>query len=83
MHSLHLKTKKWTASMLAAGLIVSVSAGVSATSANAAASSASCINKIFGPGGKAAGQGVTIKAGMLLAMTGAGAFFGNVMSKGA
>jgi branched-chain amino acid transport system substrate-binding protein len=80
----YLKTKKWTASMLATGLVISAMAGVSTTSANAASSSSTnCVNQIFGAGGKAAGKGVTIKAGMLLAMTGAGSFFGNVMSKGA
>jgi len=42
-----------------------------------------CINEIFGPGGEAAGEGVTLNGGMLLAMTGAGSFFGDVMSKGA
>lgn len=42
-----------------------------------------CINEIFGPGGPEAGEGVTLNGGMLLAMTGAGSFFGDVMSKGA
>jgi branched-chain amino acid transport system substrate-binding protein len=73
--------RKWIAATLASGLLVSAFSGISATSANAAPST--CINKIFGAGGKAAGQGVTINAGMLLAMTGAGSFFGDVMSKGA
>lgn len=41
------------------------------------------LNKIFGPGGKKAGQGVTIDAGMLLAVTGQGSFYGRVMSRGA
>jgi branched-chain amino acid transport system substrate-binding protein len=41
------------------------------------------LNSIFGAGGKAAGAGVTIPAGMLLAMTGQGSFFGKVMSSGA
>jgi branched-chain amino acid transport system substrate-binding protein len=78
------RQRKLAATAVATGLFVSVFTGVSALNANAAStSSATCINKIFGPGGKAAGKGVTIKAGMLLAMTGAGSFFGNVMSKGA
>lgn len=64
------------------------SGGTSTTSAatdsgSAPAAQATCINDIFGAGGEAAGQGVTVKAGMLLAMTGAGSFFGDVMSKGA
>jgi len=41
-----------------------------------------CINDIFGAGGPEAGEGVVINNGMLLAMTGAGSFFGEVMSKG-
>lgn len=49
----------------------------------AAAQDASPLNEIFGPGGVEGGEGVTIKGGMNLAMTGQGAFFGDVMSKGA
>lgn len=41
------------------------------------------LQAIFGPGGKEGGSGVTIPAGMLLAMTGQGSFFGKVMSSGA
>lgn len=41
------------------------------------------VKEIFGPGGKAAGQGVTVPVGMVLAMTGPGAFTGEVMSRGA
>lgn len=41
------------------------------------------LNTIFGPGGKAAGQGVTINDGMMLAVTGQGSFYGRVMSRGA
>jgi branched-chain amino acid transport system substrate-binding protein len=41
------------------------------------------LNDIFGPGGKAGGSGVVIPAGMMLAMTGQGSFFGKVMSRGA
>ena len=41
------------------------------------------LNKIFGPGGEKAGQGIEISDGMMLAMTGQGSFFGKVMSRGA
>lgn len=63
-------------------------AATETTAAESAAESATsgegtCINEIFGPGGEAAGEGVTLNGGMLLAMTGAGSFFGDVMSKGA
>lgn len=49
----------------------------------AAAQDADPLNGIFGPGGVEGGEGVTIQGGMNLAMTGQGAFFGDVMSKGA
>jgi len=73
--------RKLLAASLASGLVVASLVGTASTSANAATTT--CISKIMGPGGKAAGQGVTINAGMLLAMTGGGSFFGDVMSKGA
>lgn len=41
------------------------------------------LNDIFGPGGPEGGQGINLKVGMLLAVTGEGSFFGDVMSKGA
>lgn len=41
------------------------------------------INEIFGEGGEEAGQGQTVNVGMVLAMTGPGAFTGKVMSQGA
>ncbi|MCW2793557.1 MAG: hypothetical protein JWO76_2655 [Nocardioides sp.] len=41
------------------------------------------LNDIFGPGGKEGGAGVTLSAGMLLAITGQGSFFGKVMGNGA
>ncbi|WP_343904617.1 ABC transporter substrate-binding protein [Nocardioides aquiterrae] len=41
------------------------------------------LQDIFGPGGEEGGSGVTLTAGMLLAMTGQGSFFGKVMSQGA
>jgi len=47
------------------------------------ANQAKQLNGIFGPGGKEGGSGVTLSAGMLLAMTGQGSFFGKVMSRGA
>ncbi len=49
----------------------------------ALAQDANPLNDIFGPGGVEAGEGITIQGGMNLAMTGQGAFFGDVMSKGA
>ena len=57
------------------------SGGTSSAPATDAASAG--LQKIFGPGGKPGGAGVTISAGMLLAVTGQGSFFGDVMSKGA
>jgi branched-chain amino acid transport system substrate-binding protein len=52
--------------------------------ASASASTANTpFNKIFGPGGKDAGSGVTLKDGMLLAVTGAGSFYGQTMSQAA
>jgi branched-chain amino acid transport system substrate-binding protein len=44
---------------------------------------AKALQAIFGPGGKAGGSEVTLSAGMLLAITGQGSFFGKVMSQGA
>ncbi len=44
---------------------------------------AKALQDIFGPGGKAGGSEVALAAGMLLAMTGQGSFFGKVMSQGA
>ena len=41
------------------------------------------LNTIFGPGGVEGGEGIDLQGGMNLAMTGQGAFFGEVMSKGA
>jgi len=41
------------------------------------------LNAVFGPGGEAAGQGLTINVGMLVAVTGVGSFYGDVMPKGA
>jgi branched-chain amino acid transport system substrate-binding protein len=41
------------------------------------------LTDIFGPGGKEGGSEVTLAAGMLLAVTGQGSFFGKVMSQGA
>ena len=78
-------------------LLASCSSGDSATEATTAAETAApaesaaattdaagnCITDIFGAGGPAAGEGLVINDGMLLAMTGAGSFFGEVMSKGA
>lgn len=44
---------------------------------------AKALQDIFGPGGKAGGSEVELSAGMLLAVTGQGSFFGKVMSQGA
>lgn len=66
----------------AASAAPSAAASAAASGAATTAASDSCITEIFGAGGPAAGEGVTIKNGMLLAMTGAGSFFGDVMSKG-
>ncbi len=54
-----------------------------AGTANADSPEAKALTAIFGPGGKEGGSGVTLSAGMLLAMTGQGSFFGKVMSQGA
>lgn len=59
------------------------SAPATSAAASSPAASGNCINDIFGAGGPEAGEGVTISAGMLLAVTGQGSFFGDVMSKGA
>ncbi|MCW2599661.1 MAG: hypothetical protein JWM02_1490 [Frankiales bacterium] len=60
------------------------STGSSAPTLSAAdAAAAQGLTTIFGPGGKPGGAGVVVPAGMLLAMTGQGSFFGKVMSSGA
>jgi len=59
------------------------SGGTTSSTPAADSAASSGLHKIFGPGGKAGGSGVTIPAGMLLAVTGQGSFFGDVMSKGA
>lgn len=50
------------------------------SAATSAASGGTVLNDIFGPGGKEAGQGLTVVHGMNLAMTGGGSFYGEVMS---
>lgn len=72
------------------GLLKAAAAGAVAAAGSrysfpryAAAQESSPLNEIFGPGGVEGGEGVTIQGGMNLAMTGQGAFFGDVMSKGA
>lgn len=67
----------------AAGSRLSFPRYAAAQEASPAAGGASPLNAIFGPGGVEGGEGVTIQGGMNLAMTGQGAFFGDVMSKGA
>jgi branched-chain amino acid transport system substrate-binding protein len=59
------------------------SGGSSIPTAKVDPAAANGLHKIFGPGGKAGGADVTLSAGMLLAMTGQGSFFGKVMSRGA
>lgn len=70
---------------LAAGGALSFSAFVAACggSTTTSSSSNSVLNKLFPGSGKEAGQGVIIEDGMMLAVTGAGSFFGKVMSRGA
>jgi branched-chain amino acid transport system substrate-binding protein len=67
----------------AAGMAVGAAGKYSFPSYVASAQEANPLNEIFGPGGVEGGEGVTIQGGMNLAMTGQGAFFGDVMSKGA
>src|SRR4051794_23450526 len=71
-------------------LLQTTAAGALAASAGrysfpsyALAQDANPLNQIFGPGGVESGEGITLQGGMNLAMTGQGAFFGDVMSKGA
>jgi branched-chain amino acid transport system substrate-binding protein len=61
----------------------SSSAGSDSGAADTTTTASTPLNKIFGPGGKEGGSEVTEKTGMLLAVTGAGAYFGRVMSQGA
>lgn len=72
----------------AASAAPATAAAAATTSAAPAASAAAdpyaneTLKRLF-PGGKAAGEGITFSDGMMLAMTGQGAFFGKVMSRGA
>lgn len=59
----------------------STNAAVETTASDAPA--VRTLNEVFGPGGEEAGKGLTVHDGMLLAMTGEGAYFGRVMSQGA
>lgn len=59
------------------------SGGTKINTSKVDADAAKGLNDIFGPGGAEGGAKVTLSAGMLLAMTGQGSFFGEVMSKGA
>lgn len=78
--------------LLGAAALAAVVVGCGSSSSTATSSAATPkvdsaasagLQKIFGPGGKEGGAGVVIPAGMLLAMTGQGSFFGEVMSNGA
>ena len=70
-----------TSTTTTAGGATTTTAGGATTSVSTAA--ANPLNAIFGPGGPEGGQGVELKIGQLLAVTGEGSFFGDVMSKGA
>jgi ABC-type branched-subunit amino acid transport system substrate-binding protein len=59
------------------------SGGGDAAAPSVDSSVADGLHQIFGPGGPEGGSDVTMPAGMLLAMTGQGSFFGEVMSSGA
>jgi branched-chain amino acid transport system substrate-binding protein len=59
------------------------SAGSGVDTSDVGSDVADRLHEIFGPGGEEGGSGVTIPAGMLLAVTGQGSFFGEVMSRGA
>ncbi len=74
------------------GLVALTACGGGATSSGSGATidtskvdpgAGKALQAIFGPGGKAGGSEVTLSAGMLLAITGQGSFFGKVMSQGA
>jgi len=71
--------EKTTASPTSKATSVPTSA---ATATPAATGVAAALNQIFGPGGPAAGQGVTFKLGGLLALSGAGSFYGITARKG-
>lgn len=80
-------TRLRRASALAAAVaLTSVSlaaCGTSDSGSTAACSGDTAINQFFGDGGESAGRGQTIEVGMLLAMTGSGSSYGEVMSQGA
>ena len=67
----------------AAAAAVAGTARYSFPSYHAAAQDENPLNAIFGPGGVEGGEGIDLQGGMNLAMPGQGAFFGDVMSKGA
>lgn len=73
------------ASVLAACGADSSSTGADSENGDSTANSAAAegLQEIFGPGGEEAGADVTMSAGMMLAVTGQGSFFGEVMSQGA
>lgn len=65
------------------GGTTSSGSGATTEASNVDPGTAKALQAIFGPGGKAGGSEVTLSAGMLLAITGQGSFFGKVMSQGA
>ncbi|WP_291038456.1 ABC transporter substrate-binding protein [Herbiconiux sp.] len=78
------RARRFTAAAAVAALAVGLASCASSDSGTAAACDGdTAINGIFGEGGEAGGQGVTVKVGMLLAMTGSGSSYGEVMSNGA
>ena len=84
-----LKRVSWLSLVSVVTVGVLASASLVSTAAHAAnpvpvvsAADTAVITKIFGAGGKAAGQGLTIPIGTLLALTGAGAQVGTDMLKG-
>jgi branched-chain amino acid transport system substrate-binding protein len=84
-------TRRRASSLLVTAALASVLAGCGSDAAsdgdNAGpavdSAAAEGLQEIFGPGGEEAGADLTMSAGMLLAVTGQGSFFGEVMSAGA
>ena len=74
-------TNTRTASTQAATAATTSSAGTT-PSAGSASDIAKQINDLVGPGGKQAGQGLKFKMGAVLALSGSGSYYGDIMSKG-
>jgi hypothetical protein len=69
-----LKRGAATAAALAIPGVLASSGRAGTFGESLAAAGGNPLNAIFGPGGKAAGQGVSINDGMMLAVTGQGSF---------